>query len=345
MKAAQPRGLGALLHERSAAPLMVACHHKTGSCFLIKLVNQLGNRLVQHRHLRNVVVGDAINRKLPLSAVLKQHPGCDFYMNQWFEHEVDVLPDAVQLVHFVRHPVKWVRSAYLYHKKGAPSDLIRWLDWRVFKFAGEQLSYFELLNRVEPRVGLAIEGVRSYPEIVAAAKVARGARGLEIKLQFTLERVHEVFDEAVGELCAFLGFGGVERGKLVHELEHLDLSRASTVPENVTRNSSESADLERILAQDESFTRLFGPAAKEMGFELPPGRSAGEPLVPSAVVEKLIAGEKHVTTSWQTAQQTDWFMRDGEAEEWWGTYALQVPGCGHLMMQEFIQGILDAGHT
>ena len=136
-------------HKLAQAPLVLGCHHKTGSVLLIQLMDRLLPRLNQKRRLNKIVSGSPMDRKAPLSGILNHYRGCDCYVNLWFEHEIDVPSDSIRLLHFVRHPVKWVRSAYLYHKKGAPSDLIRWLDWRVFRFKGEELSYFEVLNRLD----------------------------------------------------------------------------------------------------------------------------------------------------------------------------------------------------
>jgi hypothetical protein len=334
-------GAQGLMPGRNGPPLVLACHHKTGSCLLIQLVNKLAARLGQKRRLNRVIVGDPINRKLPLSVVMKQHPACDLYINQWFEHEVDVPADAVELAHFVRHPVKWVRSAYLYHKKGAPSEAIRWLDWRIFRWKGEQLSYCELLSRVDARLGLALEAVRCFPEILGTASVARSSWALRRRQQFTLEQVHEDFDGTISRLCGFMGLN--EPGRPVGELKEFDLASPSAgpLPPNVTRTSSESAELEAVLSDDPQFSRLFSQAAQEMGFQLSGNHEGKASILPAPVVDELLSGQGHLRTSWQTAQQKNEFMRQPDSEKWWATYALQVPGCGHLMMQGFIQEMMD----
>jgi hypothetical protein len=326
---------------RNGRPLVLACHHKTGSCLLIQLVNKLAPRLAQKRSLNRVIVGDPINRKLPLSVVLRQHPGCDLYINQWFEHEVDVPADAVELVQFVRHPVNWVRSAYLYHKKGAPSEVIRWPDWRIFRWRGARLSYCELLSRVDTGLGLAIEAVRSFPEILGTASVARTSSALRHHQQFTLEEVQEDFDGTISRLCGFIGFNDPD--EVAVELKELDLSRscAGPLPANVTRTSSESAELERVLTDDPQFSRLYSQAAQEMGFQLSGNHEGKASILPAPIVQELLSGQGHLRTSWQTAQQANEFMRNSNSERWWATYALQVAGCGHLMMQGFIQEMLD----
>jgi hypothetical protein len=265
-------------------------------------------------------------------------------VNLWFEHEIDVPADSIRLLHFVRHPVKWVRSAYLYHKKGAPSDLIRWLDWRVFRCKGEQLSYCELLNRLDASLGLAIETVRAFPEIIGTARVARASSGLKYRQQLSLEQVHDSFDTTFAQLFTFLGFNKPDTDRLIGELRYLDLSLprpSRPLPSNVTRTSAESPELERTLERDPSFAKLFVDAAKDMGFALSEEPRPASCILPETMVRALLDGKSHVTNPWQAAERTKEFMRDKDSDKWWPAYVLQVSGCGHLMMHSFIQQLLD----
>jgi hypothetical protein len=99
--------------------------------------------------------------------------------------------------------------------------------------------------------------------------------------------------------------------------------------------------LERILGEDPSFSMLYAGAARDMGFELPEQHSQADSLLPKEIVHAMLEGKPHVTTSWQTVERTKEFMTQENSMEWWAAYTLQVPGCGHLMMQDFIQRILD----
>src|SRR3984957_3307633 len=133
-------------------PLIIGCHHKTGTTLLFKLGPIIAERLWRRDQL--VVASSAI-RKEPLSQVLERlAKDLRCYFNTWFEHGVDLPPSSIRFLHFVRHPVKWGRSAYLYHKRGGPAEGIRWLDWRVFKIGERQFSYCQLLNAVEEQFGV-----------------------------------------------------------------------------------------------------------------------------------------------------------------------------------------------
>ena len=327
---------------RPVVPLIIGCHHKTGTCLLIQLLNKLGPRLIQKGRLGNIIMGNPIDRKLPLSSILNRNR-CGCYVNMWFEHEIDVPPDNIRFLHFVRHPTKWVRSAYLYHKKGAPSDLIRWLDWKVFCFNGAAASYFEVLNQVDSRLGLAIESVRSFPEIVGTACSARSSSSLVHCQRISLEQVHRDFGAAMAGLCSFLGFGQSEIAGIVAQLKHLDLSDSppGSLPPNVTRRSANSAELEQTLGEDPQFAKLYAGAARDMGFHLAEPQSGSNSILPEGIVNALLEGISQVLLSWQTVERSDKFMREETTGQWWTSYALQVFGCGHLMMQGFIQRILE----
>ena len=328
---------------RGAPPLVLGCHHKTGSILLIQLMDRLAPKLTQQGRLNRIVNGSPIDRKAHLSGILNHYKGCDCYMNLWFEHEIDVPADSIRLLHFVRHPVKWVRSAYLYHKNGAPSDLIRWLDWRVFRLKGAQLSYCQLLNQLDTSLGLAIETVRAFPEIIGTARVARTSSHLASRLQLSLEQVHESFEVSIASFCTFVGFGKSETEKLIDEFKDLDLARQrqGSLPANVTRISPEAPELERALSQDPLFSRLFAAAAEDMGFQLSKEHLGARSILPERVVNELVDGKGHVSTHWQAAERMKDFMLRENGDKWWPAYVLQVPGCGHLMMHSFIQQLLD----
>jgi hypothetical protein len=306
-------------------------------------MDRLGPRLIQKGRLSKIVSGSPIDRKDPFSRILKRFKGCECYVNLWFEHEIDVAADSIRFAHFVRHPVKWVRSAYLYHKKGAPSDFIRWLDWRVFRWKGDQLSYCEVLNQLDPTLGLAIEAVRIFPEIIATARVARTCSHLVYRQQLSLEQVYDSFDETIARFCTFIGFRKSETDKLIDEFRDLNLAlpRPGSLPANVTRNSSETPELERTLSRDRLFSRLFADAAEDMGFRLPEEQPRGRSILPEAIVNALLERRAHVDTHLQRAEWMKEFTRYEEADKWWAAYVLHGPGCGHLMMHNFIQQLLD----
>ena len=324
-------------------PLVLGCHHKTGSVLLTQFMDRVGSQLKQQLRLDRIVHGSPVDRKAPLSAILNHYQNPDCYVNLWFEHDIDVAPDSIRLLHFVRHPVKWIRSAYLYHKKGAPSDSVRWLDWRVFRLKGEQLSYCELLNRVDSAMGLAAEAIRSFPEIIGTARVARSSARLIHRQQVSLEQLHADFDTTIGLICALVGFDKFDSSKIIAELKVLDLSRAppGQIPKNVTRNSPDSLELERTLESDPMFCKLFDSAAGDMGFRFSQMPQQSRSILPEAIVTALLDGTSHLCTPWQTVERRKDFMLDEDSVKWWLTYALQVSGCGHLMMHSFIQQLLE----
>jgi hypothetical protein len=158
-----------------------------------------------------------------------------------------------------------------------------------------------------------------------------------------LEQVQEAFDETVERLCGALGFEASELCDLRHVLKRLDLSQGNsvTMPQNVTRNSPEAVSFERMMLNDGSFVRLFSEPARDMGFDIRGRQVEAEPIIPDPVVEALLSSQAEVSTSWQAAERSDTFMRGRADEALWSAYALQVAGCGHLMMRNFIQQVVD----
>jgi hypothetical protein len=307
-------------------------------------MDRVGSRLTQKLRLSKIVNGSPVDRKAPLSAILNHYQNPDCYVNLWFEHEIDVAPDGIRLLHFVRHPVKWIRSAYLYHKKGAPSDSVRWLDRRVFRLKKEQVSYCEVLNRVDSAMGLAAEAIRSFPEIIGTALVARTSSRLIHRQQVSLEQLHADFDATMGLICALIGFDNFDTSEIISELKILDLSQATSgqLPQNVTRNSPDSLDLERTLESDPMFHKLFDSAASDMGFRFSEVPQQSRSILPEAIVTTLLNGTSHLCTPWQAVEKDgDFMVNEEDSVKWWLTYALQVSGCGHLMMHSFIQQLLE----
>jgi glycosyltransferase involved in cell wall biosynthesis len=268
--------------------IIIGCHHKTGTNILTTLLNVISAR---HWLPERVARGRSDDRKLPLSRILESYPeppSC--YVGIWFEHEVDVPADSVRFLHFVRHPAKWVRSAYLYHRKGGPLECTAWLKWRVFRNGGRHISYHELLNEMAVEQGLLIEAVRCYPEVAGTARAASTSSHLLTRVQTSLEKFHTDFDSSVRSVCGFMGLDSGGSDEIADAMSRHDLSirRPDELPSNVTRNSPEAARLERYLVEDPAFHRLYAQPAVQMGFALDSSSVRSESLLDDSVVEQIL---------------------------------------------------------
>jgi hypothetical protein len=322
-------------------PLVIGCHHKTGTSFLFQFLRTILARVSQRE---GIIIGASEERKLPLSKVLEKHEGrWRYYFNIWFEHEVDFPANSIRFFHFVRHPVNWVRSAYLYHKKGGPSDRTPWLKWRLFRVRSKYVSYFELLNGIEEEPGLLIEAIRCYPEIAGTARAAKSSRHLEIRHQTSLEQFASNFEQSVQAACHFLGFDADRIEEIAGALGEHDLRKRQRqeMPPNVTRHAPNSTSLEQWIAGDPHFQRLYSKPARDMEFELDCSSVRPKSWLGKSIVDDILESEHQLLSHplSPTAQES---LQTDSCPAHWLTFALQGFGLGgHLMMYQYIQRILD----
>jgi hypothetical protein len=321
-------------------PLVVGCHHKTGTNLALKLLDVIASCL--WGGMKNVTGGRYTERKLPLSSVLKRCQGSNCYLSIWFEHEIDVPPSSIRFLHFVRHPAKWVRSAYLYHKGTAVCDRVRWMEWRIFRRNHKQVSYIELLREVDDATGILLEAIRSYPEIAGTARAASTGARLAKRHRVSLEQFHDNFDSSVETLCAFVGLD-TKNHKIEHALRAHDISAKNTGERlaNATRYSPRAEYLERYLLEDPGFRKLYDEPASQMGFSFDNGSLQSRSILGDVFVSRILDAKPHLLTHCDLAQAhqalgSDWLGSN------WLTYALQTFGeGGHLMMYPFIQSFMD----
>jgi hypothetical protein len=322
-------------------PLIIGCHHKTGTEFLSNVLPILADQLWSRDY---IIIGKSATRKLPLSQVLKSIRN-DFrcYLNIWFEHEVDLPQTSVRFVHFIRDPIKWIRSAYLYHKKGGPSEGSRWLDWRVFRIGDRQLSYCELLNSVREEIGILIEAVRSFPEVAGTARASYSSNHLTMKKNMTLEQLQSEFDDNVISLCQFVGLNSTKINLVMDVIRKHDLSRMAplAMPAHVTRGTDAADRLESYLIKDAGFMRLYTDIAGQMGFTIK--RHWTQPmgsLLSDSFIDRILSARDFLLAGDFSTEMKQHLCADVPGTGWLA-YALQSFGQGgHLMMYEFIQEMM-----
>jgi glycosyltransferase involved in cell wall biosynthesis len=326
---------------RQTEAIIIGTHHKTGSNLLITLL-----KVIEAKHWlpARVVRARPEERKLPLSGILKNYSApLPCYVDTWFEHEVDVPEDSVRFLHFVRHPANWVRSAYLYHKKGGPSEAVPWLKWRLFRNGGQYISYHELLNGINDERGVLIEAVRSYPEIAGTARAAATSSHLLKRVQLSLEQFHSDFDSSIRSICEFLELDSERSEEITYAMTEHDFSKrhSDELPLNVTRNSSQAAYLERYLMEDPEFRRLYAQPGMEMGFPLDSNSVRSGSLLDKSIIDQILEAQTHLLTH-PYVQDAQEVLQADTSGNLWLAYALQSFGQGgHLMMHQFIQRILD----
>lgn len=330
-------------------PAIIGAHHKTGATLAWSMIRLLA------RHVPKAVRGEEnpaarlhnSTRKLPLSLALGTVQKKPIVYSIWFEHAFDVR--GVRFLHFVRHPQSCLASAYLYHKRGAPSDPLRWIEWPIFAFNGPK-SYVALLNAVDPADGIMLEAIRTYPEALGSARAASsGARLLGTDYmpiwlddfdKDPLRPLAAIFhfvcgDDAPG-LDAFLA--AARSGDVI-----LGPGSAAVARGHVTRHDAARSIVEKAIAESPAIARLYGPVFRQMGLAEP--APAPQAAAAGSGLPGLLADiERHaplLVTSPDILKDQPGFWRAPISPRGWQSFALSNVGNGHLMMYPFMQAYLD----
>ena len=182
---------------------------------------------------------------------------------------------TVRVVLSMRDPLEVVKSAFMYHARGAepsqravPSDWIRDLKaicrgekpWypppgaeaceAVLRYDERRTSYAEMLQQLPPYLGIEIELANSIAhglEKIATARAVEAAHPA-IVTTLPLEDVFESFDDAFGRLFRFLGVADTDVGACLATIRHLDVSavRSSASHDSCMREHAPEADLARL---------------------------------------------------------------------------------------------------
>jgi hypothetical protein len=335
--------------------IIVGAHHKTGSLLSWEIANLL-IEFIPERPTDAAYVADLPNwmRKLPLSYALRHSPKALFARSMWFEHQIDV--SGIKFLHFVRHPMPRLASAYLYHKRGAPTDAMRWADWRIFDFNGRK-SYVEVLNALDVREGLLVEAIRTYPEAVGSTRAyASGARlpagqnlpvWLDRFVDRPLDSLSAIFQFVYGDADSRLGdfLAQAESRQIVLKDDSPTVHRG-----HVTRNDASRRTVEATIASSAEIARLYADIVQTMG--APPttsstvtGADAALLAEPDSNISDIFDDVKSKTHFFSLSpgkvQGSEKFWRDPDASSIWQTFALSNFANGHLMMQPFIQALLS----
>lgn len=335
--------------------ILVGAHHKTGSVLSWEIVNLL-IEFIPGRPTDALRFIDLSNwlRKEPLSYALKHSPRAVFTRNIWFEHPIDV--SGIKFLHFVRRPMPRIASAYLYHKRGAPTDAMKWVDWRIFDFKGRK-SYAEVLNALDMRDGLLVEAIRTYPEAVGSTHAYASAARLpaDENLPVWLDRFEDRPHDTLSAIFQFV-YGDADRrlGDFLAKAEsrQIVLKDASSATQrgHVTRNDASRRAVDATIASSAEIAHLYAdivqkmeppPTTSRTAKESEPGLLAEPDANISDIFDDLKSKTGYLSLSQGRVQADEKFWRDPDASSLWQTFALSNFANGHLMMQPFIQALLS----
>jgi len=315
-------------------PTVIGVHHKAGTL----LASAIADLLAEARPVGLAHVPSQL-RKLPLSQVLRALSRSGLYLSCWCEHQIDA--DAVKFLHFVREPSARIASAYLYHRRRAPNDLLRWVDWPIFEFRGRK-SYAEVVNALELGDGLVVEAIRSFPEMFGSARAFASARALPagLNLPVWLHRFEQDGTAGLSEIFRFVHgdddgldafMAGAEKSAIL-----IDEARGGDRRGHVTRDDPLRDEVDAAIAGSADIARLYDEVARSMG--LAPA-SAGEARI-ADIVDAIKGNAGLLATCTHVLESSPRFWSDRNSAAIWQAIALANLGNGHLMMQPFIQAFL-----
>lgn len=342
-------------------PLIIGVHHKTGTLLALEIAKLLAQYISPDKINFEKSITSIPNsyRKLPLSSVLRSIPRSIIAYNLWFEHEIDL--QGIKFLHFIRDPFTRIASAYLYHKRGAPSDYVRWVDWPIFEFGGPK-SYAELLNILDLNDGLIVEAIRTYPEAMGSARALESAsRHIPNDyLPMWLNDFENNSKEALARIFRFM-YGQTDNrlsdfimrassGNIILKQNSDAIQRG-----HVTRNDVDRSIIEETIGQSMEIIDLYKNIFKKMeaklttnkdtlGLNIPShqGRSFlteydGRPSTGYHIIREIQINIEILMSSPALLEHDKNFWKDACASKIWQSIALSNFGMGHLMMLPFIQ--------
>lgn len=322
---------------------LIGAHHKTGTMLameILKLVSEMGS-LKWETADRPISLIPNHFRKLPLSRALQHVPTARITCNIWFEHEID-MPELAFL-HFVRNPLTRIASAYLYHRRGAPSDQIKWVDWAIFELHGQRRSYREILNELSFADGVLVEAIRTYPEAVGSARAFKSSLslpagdGLTIWLdEFedsptkSLKSIFDLFfDNDPDRLNLFL---------LKAKSRNIILNDDSSLKRNghVTKTDANRKVVEKLIVNSTEINFLYETIMQDMDISSVQMSSVPGPQILN-LLNEIKLSRKYLMVHPEAASSDPRFWNDRNASNLWQMFTLSNFGCGHLMMYPFVQ--------
>lgn len=326
---------------------LVGVHHKTGTALameIVKLISDTGS-LKWETAERPVTSIPNHYRKLPISRTLQLVPKAKIVVNMWFEHEIDT--SEIVFLHFVRNPLVRITSAYLYHRRGAPNDPVRWVDWAIFDFHGKK-SYRELLNELSFADGVLVEAIRTYPEAIGSARAFKSSLSLPVenRLTFWLDEFEEdptqslksifdlFFDNDPDRLSLFL-LQSKSRNIV------LDANSEANIDGHVTKTDDNRTVAEKLIVNSPEINCLYGTVMQDMNISLTqPSPQPGSQILD--LLNEIKLSREYLMVHPEIASLNPHFWSDRNTSNLWQTLTLSNFGCGHLMMYPFIQRFISS---
>lgn len=322
---------------------LVGAHHKTGTMLameIVKLISETGS-LKWETDDKPISLIPNQYRKLPLSRVLQRVPRAKVTYSIWFEHEID-MPE-IAFLHFVRNPWMRIASGYLYHRRGAPSDQIKWVDWAIFEFHGQKRSYREILNELSFADGVVVEAIRTYPEAVGTAHAFKSSLSLpaEDRLIIWLDEFEDNPTQSLRSIFDLFFENDPDRLSLFlskAKSRNIVLNDNSSLMRkgHVTKTDENRTVVEKLTKDSQEINFLYEAVMQDMNISSVPMRSPPGPQILNLLSE-IKSSKKYLMLNPEAAGFNPQFWNDRNTSNLWQMFTLSNFGCGHLMMYPFVQ--------
>eukprot|EP01026_Neomeris_dumetosa_P032964 TRINITY_DN2620_c0_g1_i3.p1 TRINITY_DN2620_c0_g1~~TRINITY_DN2620_c0_g1_i3.p1 ORF type:complete len:517 (-),score=81.65 TRINITY_DN2620_c0_g1_i3:311-1729(-) len=192
------------------------------------------------------------------------------------------------LVHVVRNPVEIIMSSYLYHNQENPPE--PWLhkakpelmpllfpddEERQQQF--QDAPYYQILNQVEPAIGLRAEIIVNLEEILQMATNHRDVLELPHAKNYRFE---DIMSDVVGESREILKYLGLFRDhtqddsvdrylKKNFDLATMRSDRKSEAMQHVTEGKFNKTELAQLMYDQEDLREVMEEVGNRVGYEDP----------------------------------------------------------------------------
>lgn len=260
----------AIFEMQSGHPVTMVAYHKTGYEFSDQLLS-LRSSLTGESYAKASHICSDARAAIWCTAALGQ-PGADLQLVVVPPADF-TLPAKAPTIHFVRHPVDLVLSAYRYHKQTpelweklsgsgdeSPSPkcfMCSDSDWHtIFGLCSEECGYYDLLQALPDEEGILVEavGMREQTRRMLA-NVLAWASNPEV-LHLSVAHLTADYDKTMRCIELFLGARG-----LGHErLPALDALRTSSADPHVTAGKFDNTHLKETLLSVSTWATEFAHA-------------------------------------------------------------------------------------
>jgi len=247
---------------KSGHPVTVVAYHKTGYEFSDQLLSLRSNLTGETYSKASHICSD--ERAAIWCTPAPAPPHSDLEMVVVPSSTDFTPPTNAPTIHFVRHPVDLILSAYRYHKqtpelweKSPKCFMCSESDWHaIFGLCSDECSYFDLLQALPDVEGIFVEAVGMRGQTQTMLSNLRDWAPDPNVLHLSVAHLAADYDKTIRCVESFLGVRGLGRA----HLPALDSLRVSSLDPHVTAGKFDNARLRKTLLDVSAWASDFARA-------------------------------------------------------------------------------------